>query len=265
RENQANMFQALINTMARYPGLVNGILWTENWVASDELWAEYWAGRRHWSVRDKLSEDVVRSVHESWADWMTGGYWMLVDENAEVTDVGAYVDGPELAGAPTLPSLGTATYQGFATGGYAAVYGADFPNVTAGSHEVGEYEGQLELTADFGARRISGRVHSISLSGIHTPPGGSSRPITDVAAPYVFSLGETRFDTSGFTGNTTVTSTDPGISVESSTGSWGGKFSVVSDGDGNPRLVAGTHGEEFTTTGGTEAGFIGAFVGVTNQ
>ncbi len=265
RENQANMYQALINTMARYPGLVNGILWTESWVASDELWAEYWAGRRHWNVRDKLSEDVVRLAHESWADWLTGGYWMLVDGNSEVTDVGAFVDGPELAGAPTLPSLGTATYQGFATGGYAAVYGSDYPNVTAGSHEVGEYEGQLELTADFGTRRISGRVHSISLSGIHTPTGGSSRPITDVAAPYVFSLGETSFDTSGFTGNTTVSSTNPGISVENSAGSWGGKFSVVSDGDGNPRLVAGTHGEEFTTAGGTEAGFIGAFAGVTGR
>lgn len=265
RETQANMYQALLNTINKYPGVVNGVFWWDNWVSSDEMWEPFWLTHRFYPIRGKLSEDVLRSAYESWADWLTGGYWMLTDENGEISEVGAYVDGPELAGAPTLPSLGTATYQGFATGGYAALYGSDYPNTTAGSHEVGEYEGQLELTADFGTRRISGRVHSISLSGIHTPTGGSSRPITDVAAPYVFSLGETSFDTSGFTGNTTVSSTNPGISVESSAGSWGGKFSVLSDDDGNPRLVAGTHGEEFTTAGGTEAGFIGAFAGVTGR
>ena len=56
REMQANMYQALINTMSRYPGTVNGILWTENWIASDQKWAEHWGMRRGWSIRNKPSK-----------------------------------------------------------------------------------------------------------------------------------------------------------------------------------------------------------------
>ncbi len=265
QETQANMYQALLNTMKKYPGVVDGVFWWDNWIASDSKWAAYWATHRGYDIRGKLSEDVVRSTYESWADWLTGGYWMHVSDNLDLVDAGAFVDGPELSGTPALPSLGAATYQGFATGGFAAVYGTDYPDVTAGSHEVGEYEGQLRLTADFEARRISGQVTSISVSGIHTPAGGGSRPFADISVPYEFNLEATSFDTRGFTGATTVASTDPGIGIADSGGSWGGKFSIVPDGDGNPRVVAGTHGEEFTTTGGTKAGFIGAFMGATGR
>lgn len=108
-------------------------------------------------------------------------------------------------------------------------------------------------------------MSSLSVSSIRTPARGPSRPFANVSMPYEFNLGSARFDERGFTGTTTVTSTDPGIGIADSGGSWGGKFSIVPDGDGSPRVVAGTHGEVFTTDGGTRAGFIGAFVGVSGQ
>ena len=264
-ETQANMYQALLNTIKKYPGVVNGVFWWDNWIASDEKWAAYWAQHRGYDIRGKLSEDVTRSAYETWADWLTGGYWMHVADNMDLIDAGAFVDGPELNGTPTLPYLGTATYKGFATGGFASEYGSDHPNVSAGAHEVGEYEGQLQLTADFGRRRIGGQIQEIHVSGIRTPLVGTSRPFANVPVPYEFNLGETLFNSRGFTGKTTVKSTDPEISIDNSDGSWGGKFSIVPDDNGNPRVVAGTHGAEFTTTGGTRAGFIGAFAGATRR
>ena len=265
QETQANMYQALLNTMARYPGVLNGVFWWDNWIASDEEWAKFPVTQRGFPIREKLSEDVVRSTYESWGDWLTGGYWMHVKENGDVAATGAFVDAPELAGAPSLPSLGTATYRGRATGGYALVYGSDVANVAAGSHEIGDYEGQLELVADFERSLVSGRVHSIEVNGLRTPLAGGTRPFNDVAVGYEISLEAATFDRDGFTGDTSVTSTDSGLGIADSSGSWGGKFSTVPDLDGNPRLVAGTHGAEFTSAGGTEAAFIGAFAGVTGR
>ena len=265
REMQANMYQALINTMERYPGLVDGILWTENWIASDQKWAEHWGRRRGWSVRDKPSEDVVRAAYESWSEWLTGGYWMRVSEDMSVNEAGAFVDAPELAGTPSLPMIGTATYQGVATGGYARVYGDDFGEASAGSHEIGSYGGELELTADFTASRISGRVQSIEVDGLHTPQAGGIRPFNGVSVPYEIVLEATSFNQDGFTGSTSVASINPEHEIANSRGTWGGKFSTVPDSDNNPRMIAGTHGVRFTSTEGTHGSFIGVFVGVTGK
>ena len=265
REQQANMYQALVNTMAKFPGLVNGVLWTENWITSATLWAEYWGRRRGFAIRDKLSEKVVQAAHESWGEWLTGGHWMLIDEEMDVVESGAFVDGPELIGTPILPAVGRATYEGLSAGGYAIKYGTDYSSVQQGSHAIGQYKGELQLTADFAARQINGRVHSIYVSGILTRQGGASTPIVNNSIPYELNLGATGFGGQGFTGSTRVTSTDAQIIVSRSSGSWGGKFSTKPDSEGNPRLVAGTHGETLVTGGGTEAEFIGAFFGVTGR
>ena len=42
RETQANLYQGLLNAMDRYPGVVNGVFWWDNWMASDEYWATSW-------------------------------------------------------------------------------------------------------------------------------------------------------------------------------------------------------------------------------
>ena len=68
REQQANIYQALINTMAEYPGIVNGVFFWDNYISSDEQWAAYWAGRRCYGIWDKLAEEVVRSAYASYAE-----------------------------------------------------------------------------------------------------------------------------------------------------------------------------------------------------
>ena len=266
QETQANMFQALLNTMAKYPGVLDGIFWWGNLISSDEDWAAGPGGVRDHSFRGRLSEEVVRSTYETWGDWLTGGHWMHLDADMNVVGAGAFVDGPELARSSPLPNAGTATYEGSATGGYATEYGTDHPGIVAGSHTIGQYEGEARLTADFQTGLISGRVHSIGAGGFHTPSGGGVvQRIAARATNYEVVLAATAFNHEGFTGETTAVSTDPRIGIASSSGSWGGRFSNVSDGDGNPRLVAGTHGANFVTTGGSRTSLIGVFVGTSRR
>ena len=68
RETQANIYQALINTMDKHPGVVNGVFWEENWMGSDALWAQYWADRRTFSIRGKPAEKVVRAAYEEYKE-----------------------------------------------------------------------------------------------------------------------------------------------------------------------------------------------------
>ncbi|MYD59634.1 MAG: hypothetical protein F4W91_01200 [Gemmatimonadetes bacterium] len=71
RETQANIYKALINTLTQYPGIVNGVFYWDNWIASDERWARYWARRRTYSIRDKPSEEIVRSAYASYIETPT--------------------------------------------------------------------------------------------------------------------------------------------------------------------------------------------------
>ena len=68
RETQANIYQALINTIAQYPGIVNGVFYWDNWITSDERWARYWARRRTYAIRDKPAEEIVRSAYASYIE-----------------------------------------------------------------------------------------------------------------------------------------------------------------------------------------------------
>ena len=206
QETQANLYQALLNTMARYPAALGGIFWWGNWVASDAEWADFWANQRGFSIRNRPSEDVVRSRYEVWGDWLTGGYWMQVNDDMEVVEAGAFVDGPELAGSPSLPSLGTASYEGFATGGYAAEYSSSQRDARSETHELGAYRGDVSITADFGALSISGRIHTIEVNGFQTSAEGVERRLSNVAVPYEFVLRTTSFDREGFTGEVSVSS-----------------------------------------------------------
>ena len=66
RETQANVYQAVLNTMESYPAVVNGLFFWDNWMTSDELWSEWWGTRRTFSVRGKPAEEVVRAAYESY-------------------------------------------------------------------------------------------------------------------------------------------------------------------------------------------------------
>ena len=67
RETQSNIFQAFFNTVERYPGVVNGAFFWNNWIASDAMWEENWANERQFSIRGRPAEAVVRAAYRSYA------------------------------------------------------------------------------------------------------------------------------------------------------------------------------------------------------
>lgn len=66
RETQANIYRALFNTVDANPGVVHGAFLWDNWLASDELWSEWWANARNYDIRGKPAEAVVRSVYDAY-------------------------------------------------------------------------------------------------------------------------------------------------------------------------------------------------------
>lgn len=66
RETQANVYQAVLNTMDAYPRVVNGLFFWDNWMTSDELWSEWWGAQRTFTIRGKPAEEVVRAAYESY-------------------------------------------------------------------------------------------------------------------------------------------------------------------------------------------------------
>ena len=210
-----------------------------------------------------------------YSDYLAGGYWFRATgfgEDAEIYDVftgdagaaeiGAFVDGTELRGTPELPITGTAAYDGFAGGLYAAQAGLD-AEIEAGTIEVGEFEGDITLTANFDTQDISGTVDNIYLDYTQFTPGGESasgESLTD----YELELGAAPFGSDGtFTGSD-VTLINPSLTTNTN-GSWGGRFSTVDDSAGNPRVVAGTFGGAAHTSGETNVTFVGAFYGATDE
>ena len=62
-EVQANIFEAFFSASARFPGIVNGAFFWDNWIATDAMWAGYWRDRRSFAFRGKLAEAVVRDAY----------------------------------------------------------------------------------------------------------------------------------------------------------------------------------------------------------
>ena len=200
-------------------------------------------------------------------DWMAGGYWLHIRgdwAHADISsvEVGAFVDGPEISGPANVPLTGTATYNGIAAGLYGSVAGTDVPGVPAGTIELGEYDGVFRASADFGSGTVSASITNIYVDAIATTPDGS---VYDASGASVsrLNLGTARISSNGTFTSTSVTATDPRFPSLSTQGSWGGRFSIIDDAMGNPRLLAGTHGGTATTPGGTEVEFIGAHFGAT--
>ena len=69
RETQANIYRALINTMDKYPGVVNGGFYWDNWITTEALWMEWWAGRRSYSICGKPAEEIVRAAYGEYKEW----------------------------------------------------------------------------------------------------------------------------------------------------------------------------------------------------
>lgn len=201
-------------------------------------------------------------------DYLAGGIWMHAtgDFSAErITgiEVGAFVDGPELDGSPSLPVSGSASYTGSAVGLYAYEYGSNHANVPDGTIEVGAYEASATLTANFTANTISGCigcVGAVYVTGVATAPDGRTVGFEDVPSIARVRLGSASIGSNGTFRNRDVTVEALGRTVTTSSGSWGGKFSNIADGVGDPRLVAGTNGARWNESDGSEGVLTGGFV-----
>ena len=204
-----------------------------------------------------MRESTVAYAVVSWdstdsTDYLSGGYWLHVSgdiagSDAMIDGAGAFADGPEISSPASMPITGSASYAGEAQGLYAATYGADEPS-RQGDSEIGLFNGDLALTADFSARTISGCV------GCN---GGAY--VDGYASDYLIRLGATPFESNGEFRGTSVALESPSANIASTSGAWGGKFSNVANTAGDPRLVAGTLGGEATTAGGSEVVFVGAY------
>ena len=211
----------------------------------------------------------VAAVYTNWnnadpADYLAGGYWMHLEGRAdplEITgaEIGAFVDGPEISSAPTLPNLGTATYSGQAGGFYGYR--------SSGGAEIGEFEAAMTLTANFNVNTISGCIGcnaGVFVTGITAGANGQTQTFADVHVPARLRLGAASFGSDGAFRNRDVVLERDDATVTQTSGSWGGRFSNVPTQAGDPRLVAGTAGAEWTEADGSQGVVVGAWFGTRN-
>ncbi len=174
------------------------------------------------------------------ADYLAGGVWLIVPDDASSAadyEFGAFVDGSDPFMQSNLAAVsGTATYEGDATGVYSKTAG--------GSTEIGYFDGDVRLTANFGDANglgtISGSITNFEIDGY--PEDGTLN----------LGTANIRSQDSGFFRGA-VTGSD----VERSyTGHWGGQFFGNSEADGRPGSVAGTFGGHSTDDA---VNFVGAF------
>ena len=174
------------------------------------------------------------------ADYLAGGVWLIVpDDASSAADYvfGAFADGSDPFLQSNLTAVqGTATYEG----GCAGVYSEE----TGGSTEIGYFDGDVRLVADFGTRSglgtISGSITNFEVDGV--PESGTLNLGTaDIGSQ----------DSGFFRG--AVTGSDD---ERSYTGHWGGQFFGNGESAGKPGSVAGTFGGHSTDDA---VNFVGAF------
>ena len=204
------------------------------------------------------------------SDFMAGGYWMHIRgdwANGQVSgvEIGAFVDGPEISSAASVPVSGTATYNGIASGLYTSEVGTDVAGTPDGTVEIGEYSGSMRMQADFSSGRVSGSIYNMGVDGVGVTPDGTTYSAYGALPGVRLDLGSTPINSNGTFTGTDVTLTSPGLTIVSSEGSWGGRFSTIDDPSGDPRSVAGTHGGSATSAGGSETVFVGAHFGATGN
>ncbi len=187
-------------------------------------------------------------------DYLAGGYWLTVNSpqmGNQAVEVGAFIDGPDFDTTPTLPVSGSATYEGRVHGLHTVQYVPGEFGRTAREFSIGEFDGDVALTADFANSMIDGRIDNI-----YSTEESSTVMRPRSTRPYVISLGQAPIDgNGGFTGAVSVST--PSNNVASSEGSWNGQFSGTPMGD--PRVIGGTFGATWVHTGGTTGQYVGTF------
>lgn len=214
---------------------------------------------------------AVTANDDNATEYLAMGYWThiagdLTELSVTGVEIGAFVDSPELSPASPAspPARGTASYFGPASGAYSVVHGADGAG-PVDSVEIGEFSSSIELTADFTAGTIEGCVgcrEAVSLIGVlHDMDTGESRDVYTSDSGYWMQLGAISLRADGSFVDAEMSLENRVVSITSTEGAWGGRFSSIPDSDGDPRLVAGTFGAEATSAGGSEGAFLGSFVG----
>ena len=67
RETQANVYQALFNTMVQHPGVLDGAFLGGEWITTEEIWEGFWAHTRGDALRNnELAAEVVRRTYEGY-------------------------------------------------------------------------------------------------------------------------------------------------------------------------------------------------------
>ncbi len=211
-------------------------------------------------VMARISDNAVSSAvtYVNWndsdpLDYLAAGYWLHYDFEGDVsgitvigTEIGAFVDGPELDGSASLPVDRTASYRDSTQGFYVQNRNAEA--------DIGGFTAVIELTADFGSNTVSGCVGCTGFIELSSFVDDS---ISE--SDSMLRLGPALIESSGGFRNHKVTLVTPGMTYTENSGSWGGKLSNVPDAAGDPRLVAGTYGAKAATAGGDGITFVGAF------
>ena len=208
----------------------------------------------------------IEYSNTDFTDYLAAGWWVSIDLNTNplIADAGAFIDGPDYDVANTsLPIMGTATYTGIGGGAYLAQAGTDTD--TPGANETGEYAADISLTANFANMTISGYANNVVVFdwSYVLPDGTVGFDDGEVATNYRVNFGSAPINNNGtFVGNN-IAVTNPDFNITQTQGSWAGQFSSVDDAGGNPRAAAGTNAAYFSTAGGSEAAFVGAWYGST--
>ena len=201
--------------------------------------------------------------HEHYGDWLAGGYWLQIgftdDLDLAHGSAGAFVDGPEFDRDPDYPVSGTATYDGATVGMYAVEYGTD--SSLPGGTGLGDFTGDISLTANFATKRIAGQITGIEVSELAVDANATTLYEFEEALPgAVIRLGDASFGADGtFRAQDVTVDGGSAFTVATSSGAWGGDFSGRTE-NAAPRLVAGTAGASFATAGGTEGALVGAWI-----
>ena len=172
---------------------------------------------------------------------MAGGVWLFVPDNATSADdvvFGAFGDGSDPFRQSNLVALqGMARYLGGATGLYA----------DRSENEVGYWDADVTLTADFGGRSDLGSIGG-SVTGFEADGERYSGSM---------SLGAANIGSSNsgfFEGRLSGNVEGVGLS-----GRWGGQFFGNSEADGKPGSVGGTLGGRSDDRSASFVGVFGAY------
>ena len=190
-------------------------------------------------------------------DWIAAGYWLHITGGEG--SAGAFIEGPEITTPPSsLPDDQTASYVGQVKG----LFAYQDQNSTG----FGDYGGDFIAEANFGTNTVSGRIENIVPTGYKFNNGEKTPIIRDSTSgdfPYgagIVFVGGSINDKGEVIGQTKLTL--PGKVISTQSGYWGSKLSSIIDENGNPRLIAGTHGVNAETGDGITVNFLGAHYGV---